>query len=45
MSAGDNTADKGLIEETYQTEVTETDDGHLSFRVSNGSELLVDFIK
>ncbi|TLS36532.1 ATP-binding cassette domain-containing protein [Pseudalkalibacillus caeni] len=45
VSTGDNAAAKKLIEERYETEVTESENNHLAFRVDNGSEFLVDFVK
>jgi len=45
VSTEDNSTAKLLIEENYQTEVTEIENAHLSFRVDKGSEFLVDFIK
>ncbi|MGP4062909.1 ATP-binding cassette domain-containing protein [Halobacillus litoralis] len=44
VSTEDNQAAKSLIEERYGTEAAEDGEG-ISFRVENGSKLLVDFVK
>ncbi|MDL4841056.1 ATP-binding cassette domain-containing protein [Aquibacillus rhizosphaerae] len=45
VSTEDNQTAKKIIEDTYQTEVTEMENNLLSFQVSKGSEFLVEFVK
>lgn len=45
ISTADNQAAKERINDMYQTEVTETSDGKLSFQVKEGSTFLVEFVK